>query len=151
MSEFRADKRVLSLSKDRKCLWITPKLPVNGSIIEFMPWVYILRCADDTYYVGSARDLESRINQHAIGKAEAYTKRRRPLTLAWAQECENIGEAFELERKIKGWRRDKRLALIEGRYTDLPGLSKSRPRVTRPEPVEGQDVGPSTSSGHGYA
>jgi putative endonuclease len=111
-----------------------------------MPWVYILRCADDSYYVGSARDLESRINQHAIGQAEAYTRRRRPLTLVWAQECENIGDAFELERKIKGWRRDKRLALIEGRYTDLPGLSKAGPHgpsdVTRPEPVEGQDVGP---------
>ncbi len=128
-----------------------------------MPWVYILRCADDSYYVGSARDLEGRINQHAIGKAEAYTKRRRPLTLVWAQECENIGEAFELERQIKGWRRDKRLALIEGRYADLPGLSKAGPTsrsfdrlrtrfasVTRPELVEGQDGGPSTGSGHEY-
>jgi predicted GIY-YIG superfamily endonuclease len=65
---------------------------VNGSIIEFMPWVYILRCADDSYYVGSADDLEGRINQRAIGDAGGVHQTAPPLTLAWAQECENIGE-----------------------------------------------------------
>ena len=90
-----------------------------------MPWTYILRCADDSFYVGSARDLDNRMTQHAIGTADAYTESRRPVTLVWAHESERIDEAYGLERKIKGWRRDKRIALIEGRFADLPGLSAS--------------------------
>jgi len=90
-----------------------------------MPWIYILRCADDSFYVGSTRDLEYRLEQHAVGSADSYTKTRRPLELAWAQECEHIEDAYVLERKIKGWRRDKKLALITGRYRDLPQLSRS--------------------------
>jgi putative endonuclease len=87
-----------------------------------MSWVYILRCADDSFYVGSARDLESRLQQHAIGGVKGT---RRP-GLAWAQECEHVEDAYLLERKIKGWRREKKLALISGRYLDLPQLSRSR-------------------------
>ena len=90
-----------------------------------MSWVYILRCADDSFYVGSARDLDGRLQQHAAGGVDAYTRNRRPVALAWAQECEHIEDAFVLEHKIKGWRRDKKLALIEGRYSDLPELSRA--------------------------
>ena len=90
-----------------------------------MPWVYILRCVDDSLYVGSARDLEYRLQQHAIDGADAYTKNRRPLALAWAQECEHIDDAYVLEHKIKGWRREKKLALISGRYGDLPRLARA--------------------------
>ena len=89
-----------------------------------MPWVYILRCADDSFYV-STRDLEARLQQHATGGGDAYTRSRRPLALAWAQECEHIEDAHVLEHKIKGWRREKKLALISGRYDDLPRLSRS--------------------------
>jgi putative endonuclease len=98
-----------------------------------MPWVYILRCADDSFYVGSARDLESRLQQHAIGGVDAYTRTRRPVALAWAQECEHVEDAYLLERKIKGWRREKKLALISGRYLDLPQLSRSRSHKLRSE------------------
>ena len=90
-----------------------------------MPWVYILRCADDSFYVGSTRDLEARLQQHATGGGDAYTRSRRPLELAWAQECEHIDDAYVLEHQIKGWRREKKLALISGRYGDLPRLSRS--------------------------
>ena len=90
-----------------------------------MPWVYILHCADDSFYVGSTRDLESRLQQHAIGRVDAFTKSRRPVALAWAQECEHIEDAYVLEHKIKGWRREKKLALIKGSYSDLPRLSRS--------------------------
>src|ERR1700712_1795784 len=90
-----------------------------------MPWTYILRCADGSFYVGSARDLDNRMTQHAAGTADSYTESRRPVTLVWAHESERIDEAYVLERKIKGWRREKRIALIEGRFADLPGLSSS--------------------------
>ena len=85
-----------------------------------MLWVYILRCADDSFHVDGARDLEYRLQQHATGGGDAYTRSRRPLALAWAQDCEHIEDAYVLEHKIKGWRRVKKLALISGRYGDLP-------------------------------
>ena len=65
------------------------------------------------------------MGQHAVGTAGAYTSTRRPVVLVWAHESERVDEAYLLERKIKGWRRAKRIALIEGRFADLPGLSTS--------------------------
>lgn len=91
-----------------------------------MPWVYILECRDGTFYVGSTRDLEARVQEHQDGKGAAYTRRRRPVRLAWAEEFSNVGDAFAMEKRLQGWSHAKRLAVIEGRWTDLPGLSRSR-------------------------
>jgi putative endonuclease len=93
-----------------------------------VPWVYILKCADASYYVGSARELDVRAEQHALGTVDSYVRARRPIELVWAQECEHIEDAWVLEHKIKGWRREKKLALIEGRLHDLPALSRSHAR-----------------------
>lgn len=98
-----------------------------------MPWVYILKCADGSLYVGSARDVDARAQQHSLARGDSYVDRRRPVELVWAQECEHIEDAYVLEHKIKGWRREKKFALIEGRYPDLPALSRSgshRPPVS---------------------
>lgn len=89
-----------------------------------MAYVYILRCSDDSYYVGSTRHLEHRIWQHQEGLGATYTRRRRPVELVWHQEFENIGEAFFWEKRIQGWSRAKREALIRGDYAALPGLAK---------------------------
>lgn len=99
---------------------------LTASNDDRMAWVYILRCADDSFYVGSTRNLDDRLHQHAVGRVDSYTRTRRPLELAWALECEHIGEAFALEHKLKGWRRAKKIALIEGRLADLPALSRTR-------------------------
>lgn len=90
-----------------------------------MPFTYMLRCADGSYYVGSAVDLERRLAQHDAGEGAAYTVRRRPVELVWAHETQLVDDAFALEKKIQGWSRAKREALIEGRFDDLPGLSRS--------------------------
>ncbi len=92
-----------------------------------MAWVYILECGDGSYYVGSTTDLEARLEQHASGRGARYTGRRLPVRLAWAQELENIAEAYALEKQIQNWSRAKRLAVIEGRWEDLPQLSR-KPR-----------------------
>jgi len=89
-----------------------------------MPFVYILRCSDDSFYVGSARALEPRIAQHASGHGARYTSQRLPVELVFAEEFDNIGDALAREKQIQGWSRRKRLSLIEGRYNDLPRLSK---------------------------
>ena len=80
-----------------------------------MAWVYLLRCGDGSFYVGSTHDLDERLAQHAAGIGDAYTASRRPIELAYAAEFDRVDEAWAMERRIKGWRRDKRIALIEGR------------------------------------
>ena len=90
-----------------------------------MPWTYILRCADGAFYVGSARDIDERMTQHSMGTAGSYTARRRPVELVWAQESERVDDAYVLEMMIKGWRRAKKIALIDGRLDDLPDLSRA--------------------------
>ena len=90
-----------------------------------VPWVYLLRCADESFYVGSTWDLEQRLNQHAQGCPGSYTEKRRPVNLCWAQEYERIDDAWIAERRIHGWSRAKKQALIEGRFCDLPRLSRN--------------------------
>lgn len=90
-----------------------------------MPFTYIFRCVDGSYYVGSTRDLERRLAQHAPGEGAAYPRRRRPVALVWAHEVQLVDDAFALEKKVQNWSRAKREALIEGRFDDLPGLSGS--------------------------
>ena len=88
-----------------------------------MAWTYILECADGTYYVGSTVDLQRRVWQHENGEGAVYTRNRRPVTLVWSAQFERIDQAFAFEKRVQGWNRRKRLALIEGRYGDLPELS----------------------------
>ena len=90
-----------------------------------MPWTYLLECADGSFYVGSTHDLETRLEQHAIGHAGSYTATRRPVKLVWAEEFEHIGDAWAAERRIHGWSRAKKLAFIEGRSEDLRRLSRN--------------------------
>ena len=96
-----------------------------------MAWAYILECSDGSFYVGSTHDLSARLQEHHDGKATSCTRRRRPVRLRWSREFEAIGEAFVVEQQLKGWSRAKKIALMEGRYGDLPGLS------TRGGPVKG--------------
>ena len=86
--------------------------------------MYILHCSDGSYYVGSARDLDARMQQHATGEGSEYTSRRMPVELVFVHECENVGQAYALEKKVQGWSRAKREALIRGEQHLLPGLSK---------------------------
>jgi len=86
--------------------------------------MYILRCADDSYYVGSTRNLDGRVWQHQNGKGADYTQHRLPVTLVFACECENVAQAFWLEKRVQGWSRRKREALIRGDFEALPGLAK---------------------------
>jgi putative endonuclease len=91
-------------------------------------FVYMLRCADGSFYVGSAtgEDLTMRIAQHQAGTFEGYTSLRRPVELVWSEHFERITDAIATERKIKGWSRAKKEALIKGDWTSLQQLSKRR-------------------------
>ena len=92
-----------------------------------MPYVYIVRCSDDTYYVGSTWDLEGRLWQHNHSDDGAvYTRQRRPVVLVWNAEYDSIEQAFAYEKQISGWRREKKEALIRGDFDLLPGLSRRK-------------------------
>ena len=90
-------------------------------------FVYILECADGSYYVGSHRgdDVNVRVSEHQAGVyRNAYTFTRRPVKLMWSDWFSRYDEAVAFERRIKGWSRAKKEALIRGDYDALPGLSK---------------------------
>ena len=89
-------------------------------------FVYILRCNDGSYYVGSTRDLENRVDKHNAGFYGGYTARRQPVELVHSQEFGRIEDAIAAERQIKGWSRAKKEALMHGDFIALKALSKRR-------------------------
>ena len=98
-------------------------------------FVYILLCSDGAYYVGSYKgdDLQVRIAEHNSGyRKEAWTYRRRPVELVWAQHFSRYDEAFACERQLKGWSRAKKAALIKGDYLEISRLAKSKSSQRRP-------------------
>jgi len=89
--------------------------------------LYILRCADGSYYTGTARSgLEQRVAQHNAGAYDGYTAQRRPVTLVFSQWFDRITDAIAAERQVKGWSRAKKEALIRREFARLPELSKRR-------------------------
>ena len=87
-------------------------------------FVYILECSDGTYYTGSTRDLERRLQQHQVGEGAKYTIKRLPVKLIYSEEFDRIDAAFYREKQIQSWSRKKKQALIDGRLDELPELSK---------------------------
>jgi predicted GIY-YIG superfamily endonuclease len=87
--------------------------------------LYIVLCADGSYYVGTTRcSLERRIAEHNADTFDGYTALRRPVTLVFHQFFESVTDAIAAERQIKGWRRQKKQALIRGELHPLPALAR---------------------------
>ncbi|MDA0270340.1 MAG: GIY-YIG nuclease family protein [Chloroflexi bacterium] len=79
-------------------------------------WVYILRCVDGSFYAGHTDNLERRFAEHERGEIPGYTATRLPVELAWSASAPTRAEALAFERRIKGWSRLKKQALIDGRW-----------------------------------
>ena len=90
--------------------------------------VYMLLCADGSFYVGSATgdDLTKRVAEHNAGTYPGYTSSRRPVQLVWSEHFPRITDAIAVERKLKGWSRAKKAALIESDWSAIEQLSKRR-------------------------
>ena len=99
-----------------------------------MFWTYMLHCRGGAFYLGQTDDLERRLAEHQSGVVKGFTADRLPVTLVWSQEFATRLEAKESERRIKGWSRAKKLALIRGDWDRISQLAKAK-------------NGPSTSSG----
>jgi predicted GIY-YIG superfamily endonuclease len=71
-------------------------------------WVYILRCADNSYYTGHTDNLEDRIAKHKAGEIEGYTSTSLPVRVVFLEEFPTREEALACEQQIKGWSRSRR-------------------------------------------
>jgi len=77
--------------------------------------IYILRCADGSYYTGiTRRSVDERVSDHAQGLIDGYTARRLPVELVLSEHYERVDGAIAAERRIKGWSRAKKEAYIRG-------------------------------------
>jgi putative endonuclease len=108
-------------------------------------YMYILECADGSYYTGSTTDLEARVPQHQNGEGANYTKNNLPVKLVYFEEYDRIDEAFYREKQVQGWSRKKKQALINGQLDKLPGLAKNYTQFAPSRPA------PSTGAGTGLA
>jgi len=97
-------------------------------------WTYMLHCRGGKFYVGHTDDLERRLGEHQSGVVPGFTAGLQPVELVWCGEFPTRYEALVFEKRIKGWSRAKKMALIRGDWERISSLAKSK-------------NGPSTSSG----
>ena len=89
-------------------------------------WVYILECADGSYYTGHTDNLEKRIAEHQADVQHGYTYSRRPVHLVWSETFPNRAEALSAELQIKPWNRKKKQALINGDWSLVSTAGKKK-------------------------
>ncbi len=85
--------------------------------------MYILECADGSYYTGSTNNLELRLIQHQNGEGADHTKKHLPVNLIYYEEYSRIDVAFYREKQVQGWSRKKKEALMRGTIDLLPELA----------------------------
>ncbi|HSN69790.1 MAG TPA: GIY-YIG nuclease family protein [Thermoanaerobaculia bacterium] len=89
-------------------------------------WVYILASRTRALYVGMTNDLERRLYEHRNGLGREHAFRYREVKLVWCEVFSNVNDAIANEKRIKSWRREKKIRLIENRnpeWRDLAGMS----------------------------
>ena len=99
-------------------------------------FVYILRCADGSFYTGiTRRTVEARVSEHNAGLVEGYTAVRRPVELIYSEAHLRYDEAVAAERRIKGWSRAKKIALVRSDFEALQKFAERQSLVTGKTPT----------------
>jgi putative endonuclease len=93
--------------------------------------MYILECADGSYYTGSTTNLELRLAQHQAGEGANHTKKRLPVKLVYYEFFQRIQDAFYREKQVQGWSRKKKEALIRGKPELLKELARNYTQYPR--------------------
>ncbi len=91
-----------------------------------MPYMYILECADGSFYTGSTKDLERRLWEHQNGLGAHHTAKRLPVKLVYCEEYDRIDDAFYREKQVQGWSRKKKEALMASDYNQIHLLAECR-------------------------
>ena len=89
-------------------------------------FVYILKCNDNSYYVGHTDNIEKRISEHQRNEYPCYTSKRLPIEVVFVQSFGTRDEAFIAERQLKKWSRQKKEALINNNWTQISLLAKKQ-------------------------
>lgn len=89
-------------------------------------WTYMLHCSGGAFYVGHTDDLERRVVEHEQGALPGFTRDHLPVRLVWSESFATRLEALTMERRIKGWGRAKKMALIRGDWQEIERLSRSK-------------------------
>ena len=109
-------------------------------------FVYILKCSDKSYYTGFTNNLERRLGEHRSGQnKECYTFNKNPLELMWFETFNDVLDAIATEKRIKGWSRIKKEALIKNDWDKVVLYSKNYTQYGKPSST--LLPFPSTSSG----
>jgi len=90
--------------------------------MDFEFWIYILASTTGTLYVGMTNNLMVRVTQHKSGEIEGFAKKYNCTRLVYFEKFDNIFKTIAREKQLKGWRRSKKVALIERmnpRWEDL--------------------------------
>ena len=98
-----------------------------------MACMYILRCADGTFYTGSTTNLQARMDQHYNGIGSGYTAKRMPVTLEYYEEFQSIADAYQRERQIHHWSHKKKQALIDQNFEKLKELALKKEEIPKLE------------------
>jgi putative endonuclease len=85
----------------------------SGGEALAVPYVYLLRCADDSLYCGWTTDIDRRLTKHRAGTASRYTRNRRPVELAFVAPVVDRSAALREEARIKKLPRAAKLQLLE--------------------------------------
>ena len=101
------------------------EIPV-AELVEARGYMYILGCADGSFYTGSTVNLRKRLEQHQSGVGAKHTRQQLPVKLIYYETFDKIGDAFAREKQVQGWSRAKKIALINGDIEQLRWLSKSK-------------------------
>lgn len=83
----------------------------EGRFYKF--WVYIMTSSTGTLYIGMTGFVDTRIFQHKSGEIDGFTKKYKCDRLVYYEEYDDVYAAKHRERQLKGWRREKKIALIE--------------------------------------
>lgn len=108
--------------------------------------MYILECADGSYYTGSTWDLDRRLREHQNGEGANHTKKHLPVKLIYYEEYARVEDAFQREKQVQGWSRRKKEALMAGNREKLIEFSKNYTEYGKPASASA-----STSSAYAYA
>ena len=88
-------------------------------------YVYILECADDSFYVGVTNDVGRRFIEHFSGaQDDSYISSRKPIKLVFCKQFSSPLKAIKYEKQLKGWTHSKKVALINNDITLLHKLSE---------------------------
>jgi len=97
--------------------------------------VYIMASISRTLYVGVTNDLERRVREHKEGLIEGFTRKYRIKKLVYYETLNTPRDAIAREKQIKGWRRARKVELIESvnpTWKDLAHEWSHPPRAPRP-------------------